>query len=70
MPPTAQPNAPLRPFTFRELHARTPGLTAAKRTAVFRHLPEILQRQAWDDLYRWADHRSALDFRDWCGDDA
>ncbi len=53
-------------FTFEELHARTSGMAGALRAEVFYSLPAVLQRDAWDSLAEWADHRSALDFSDWC----
>jgi hypothetical protein len=56
-------------FTFATFRERTPGLSGSDRMAVFYSLPEALQRSCWDDLSERADHRSALDCRDWCGDD-
>ena len=56
-------------FSFLELHQRTPGLPAAERMATFFELPSVLQRQAWDDLAERMDHVTALDWRDWIGDD-
>ena len=39
-----------RVFTFHEMVARTPTLTAAEQLRTFSALPQVLQRQAWDDL--------------------
>jgi len=53
-------------FSFRELQARTPGLTGSERLDVFGRLPDRLQGDAWTDLADWARDRSDHDFELLC----